>query len=262
MGVPIIFGFIPVGIAFAIAARGAGFSILETCLMSLSVFAGASQMMAVGMYAEAAGIAAIIIATLVINLRHVIMSTCVMQRMDKGVPLYQRLLLSFGITDETFAVFTGAGERHTSPAFFFGLSLVAYSSWNVGTLMGALGADLLPDILTLAFGVALYAMFISMLTPGLRGNLRLAILVILTALFNSGLSMLIDATWSLVISTLLGAIVGVFFVDLTGGGTDGEKKESDVVTDEAIEIGVTANKIRNGGVATNEIKEGNLDAQT
>lgn len=261
MGVPIIFGFIPVGIAFAIAARGAGFSILETCLMSLSVFAGASQMMAVGMYAEAAGIAAIIIATLVINLRHVIMSTCVMQRMDRGVPLYQRLLLSFGITDETFAVFTGSGERHTSPAFFLGLSLVAYSSWNVGTLMGALGADLLPDILTLAFGVALYAMFISMLTPGLRGNLRLAILVILTALFNSGLSMLIDATWALVISTLLGAAVGVFFVDLPGDGSDGERKERNGAANEMTGSEAASDKTRGDRVENDEIKEGDTDAQ-
>ena len=55
--VPVIFGFIPVGIAYAIMARQAGFDIFETCFMSVAVFAGASQMMAVGMYAQGAGLA-------------------------------------------------------------------------------------------------------------------------------------------------------------------------------------------------------------
>ena len=54
--VPVIFGFIPVGIAYALMARQAGFDIFETCFMSVAVFAGASQMMAVGMYAQGAGL--------------------------------------------------------------------------------------------------------------------------------------------------------------------------------------------------------------
>ena len=57
-GIPVLLGFIPVGIAYAIMARQAGFDILETCFMSVAVFAGASQMMAVGMYAQGAGLAA------------------------------------------------------------------------------------------------------------------------------------------------------------------------------------------------------------
>ena len=79
-GVPVVLGFLPVGIAFAIMARQAGFSILETCTMSVTVFAGASQMMAVGMHAQGAGLAAIIFTTFILNLRHVIMSTCVGKR--------------------------------------------------------------------------------------------------------------------------------------------------------------------------------------
>ena len=51
-GIPVLLGFIPVGIAYAIMARQAGFDIFETCFMSVAVFAGASQMMAVGMYAQ------------------------------------------------------------------------------------------------------------------------------------------------------------------------------------------------------------------
>lgn len=83
--VPVILGFVPVGIAYAIMARQAGFSVFETIFMSVTVFAGVSQMMAVGMYAQGAGIIAVILATFILNLRHLIMSTCVINRMKHVV---------------------------------------------------------------------------------------------------------------------------------------------------------------------------------
>ncbi len=217
-GVPVILGFVPVGIAFAIMARQAGLSIAETSLMSVTVFAGASQMMAAGMYARGAGIAAIIFATFILNLRHVIMSTCVFNRM-KDCSTAARLPLSFGVTDESFAIFTTERGENCTPWFFFGLILSTYLSWNAGTLMGALVADLLPAMLSASLGISLYAMFIGLLVPNLRGNLRLTILVVLTALCNFLLSLVMDGSWAMILSTLLGAGVGVFFVDL------GEKKE-------------------------------------
>lgn len=212
-GIPVIFGIVPVGIAYAIAARHAGLTILETCLMSLTVFAGASQMMAVEMWGASAGIAAIVLATFILNLRHMIMSTCVMVRMSK-VPVWARVLGAFGVTDESFAVFTSQKEDMCTPAYFFGLITVTYSSWNLGTFLGALGADFLPDILTLSFGVALYAMFIAIIMPDLTRNGRLALLVAFTALLNWGLSLVMDASWAMIISTLLGSFFGVFFVEL------------------------------------------------
>lgn len=51
-GLPVVLGYIPVGIAYAVMARQAGFSVAETCGMSLLVFAGAAEMMSVGMYAQ------------------------------------------------------------------------------------------------------------------------------------------------------------------------------------------------------------------
>ena len=101
-GIPVILGFVPVGIAYAIMARQAGLTIAQTCGMSAMVFAGASQMMAVGMYAQGAGIFAMVLATFILNLRHLIMSTCVMNRMKDGGTA-ARLLSAFGITDEGFA---------------------------------------------------------------------------------------------------------------------------------------------------------------
>ena len=212
-GIPVVLGFIPVGIAYAIMAREAGLGILHTSLMSLTVFAGASQMMAAGMYAQGAGFVAIVLATFILNLRHVIMSTCVFNRM-KGAKTATRLPLSFGVTDESFAIFTTVKEAHCTPFFFFGLILSTWGAWNVGTLIGAVLSDFLPPILTAALGISLYAMFLGLLLPNLRGNLRLALLVLLTALCNYLLSQFLDPSWALVISTLACALLGVFFVDL------------------------------------------------
>ena len=213
--VPVIFGFIPVGIAYAIMARQAGFDIFETCFMSIAVFAGASQMMAVGMYAQGAGLAAIILATFLLNLRHVIMSTCVMNKMHPA-PKPAKIAAAFGVTDESFAIFSTEKQEHCTLSFFLGLVTVTYLSWNLGTLIGAVTSDFLPPLLTASLGIALYAMFIGLLFPGLSGNGRLVLLVLLTAVCNTLLCLVIPQSWALIVSTLLCAFAGVFFVDLGG----------------------------------------------
>ena len=213
--VPVIFGFIPVGIAYAIMARQAGFDIFETCFMSIAVFAGASQMMAVGMYAQGAGLTAIILATFLLNLRHVIMSTCVMNKMHPA-PKPAKIAAAFGVTDESFAIFSTEKQERCTLSFFLGLITVTYLSWNLGTLIGAVTSDFLPPLLTASLGIALYAMFIGLLFPGLSGNGRLCLLVLLTAVCNTLLCLVIPQSWALIVSTLLCAFAGVFFVNIGG----------------------------------------------
>lgn len=229
-GLPVIFGFIPVGIAYAIMARQAGLSVLQTCSMSLAVFAGASQIMAVGMYAQGASVIAMIVATFILNLRHVIMSTCVAERMPR-LGLWQRLLAGFGVTDESFAIYTTVKKERCTVWFFFGLITVTYSSWNVGTLIGALASNFLPDILTASFGIALYAMFIGLLVPNLTGNWRLGVLVALTAACNTLLNLFMDQSWSLIVATLLCSFIGVFFVDLKEGEPEATDEDGEVRID-------------------------------
>ena len=190
--------------------------------MSVAVFAGASQMMSTGMYAQGAGLIAMIITTFIVNLRHLIMSTCVMNRMKEGsLPL--RLLAAFGVTDESFAIFTTEKEEHRSVFFFLGLITITYTSWICGSAIGALVNDFLPAVVSASFGIALYALFIAILMPGLKGNLRLAILVVITALVNMVLSRFISSGWALIASTLICAGAGVFFVDLGEEGTENEQ---------------------------------------
>lgn len=210
---PVILGFIPVGIAYAIMARQAGFSVWQTCAMSVCVFAGASQMMAVGMYMQGASVIAMIVATFILNLRHLIMSICVANRMkDEKTPA--KPLIAFGVTDESFAIFTTVKKEKCTAAYFLGLVVISYAAWVVGSAIGAVASDFLPALLTASLGIALYAMFIGLLVPHLTKNWRLAVLVVLTAVCNTVLNQLMDSSWALIVSTLVCAFVGVFFVDL------------------------------------------------
>ena len=130
-----------------------------------------------------------------------------------------RLLAAFGVTDESFAVFTTGGNSR-SVLFFLGISLSIYLSWNLGSLLGALAMDLMPPVLTASLDISLYAMFVSLLMPELPGNGRLALLVLLTALCSALLSQVLASSWALIVSTLLCAWIGTFFVELKEARND------------------------------------------
>ncbi len=211
--VPVIMGFIPIAIAFAIMARQAGMTVAHTTMMSAGVLAGAAQMMAAGMVGQGASVITIVIATFILNLRHLIMSTCVMAKM-KPCSVWLRLLASFGVTDESFAIFTTESEENSGIMFFLGLITGTYSSWVIGSFVGAVFSALLPEIVSMSLGIALYAMFIGLLLPSLTGNFRLLLLAVLTAVCNSILCTFMASSWALIVSTLLCAFIGVFFVEL------------------------------------------------
>lgn len=218
---PVILGVVPVALAYAILADQAGWNAVETISMSLFVLAGSSQIMAVGMYAYGASPITIILATFILNLRHLIMSTCVLNQIRKS-PVGLKLLAAYGVTDETFALFTTADEEKRTIFYFFGLITSVCSPWIIGTIVGTVVSDFLPVILTASLGIALYAMFIGLLLPNLTHNKQLAALVILTALCNTLLSRYIASSWALILSTLICAAVGANFVDLKG-----EKENTD-----------------------------------
>lgn len=212
-GFPVFFGYLPASFAYALAASRVGLSLWETVLMSLLVYAGASQMMAVGMIGEGASPVTIVIATFIVNLRHFIMSTCVFNRMDKA-SLFGKSIAAFGVTDEGFAVFMGGRNKPSSLAYFFGIFLVTYGSWVSGSFLGGVAVTVLPKLVSDSLGIALYAVFVALLVPSVKKNLRLLILVMGTGGLNALLRQFISGSWALILATLLAALIGVYFVDL------------------------------------------------
>lgn len=210
-GAPITIGVFPVGIAFAILARECGCSTLEIILLSGLVFAGASQIMAVGMLAQGAAIPVIIIATFLLNLRHLIMSSYVMSKL-KDTKIGMKMLLAFSITDESFVLFSATEEEDKSALFLLGLNSVIYVSWVVATILGCLASDALPPLVSDSLGIAFYAAFIGILIPNIKKNLRIGVLVITTVIINTLLSKVLPSSIAIILSTLLGAGIGMQFI--------------------------------------------------
>ncbi|MCR5085691.1 MAG: AzlC family ABC transporter permease [Succinivibrionaceae bacterium] len=219
MGVPVVFGYVPVGIAFGVSALEVGYTPTEAVLMSVLVYSGAGQILGLAMTAQGAGLLAIAIGTFLINFRYFIMSMCVFRRLPNE-RLSLRLWLSFYITDETFAIFTTAEERIARLPLILGLVALTYLSWILGAWLGVEAHALLPGSVTLALGIALYALFIALVAPGCRGNWRIFLLVLLTAVLNTGLSRWLDLSWAVVISTLSAAALGGLFIGDGEGGKD------------------------------------------
>lgn len=209
--VPVFFGFLPVAITFAIMSMGVGLNAAETVGMSVFVFAGASQIMAVGMIGGGAGMISIILATFVLNLRHVIMSTCVFRKIRiKGIVL--KLVGALAVTDEGFALVTTEDDSKCDKYFMLGIITVTYLSWVSGTVIGVVASNILPKIIADSFAIALYALFIALIVPDVKKNIRLFITVMLTALINILLCIFIESSWAIIISTLVGAALGTFIV--------------------------------------------------
>ena len=210
--IPVFFGFLPVAITFAIMSVGAGLTPLETVCMSIFVFAGASQIMAVGMVGAGASAISIILATFVLNLRHVIMSTCVFRRVKIKNALL-KLVGALSITDEGFALITTEDEERCDVPFMLGIITVTYLSWIFGTVVGALASNVLPRIVADSFGIALYALFLALIVPSVKKSASLLLTVAITAVINCVLCVFLASSWAIIISTLSGALIGTFITE-------------------------------------------------
>lgn len=213
-GGPVAIGYIPIAIAFGALALKANMSVGEAIAMSFIVFAGASQFMAASMLLAGAGAAQIILATFFVNMRHLIMSMAVNERL-KGVPKLQKAGLAFGVTDESFALITLQGSQQDEPlsaAYAAGLMGVAYLSWAAGTAIGALGAQAIPATVSTGMTVGLYAMFIGLLVPHMRKSMRISLIAIASMLLNSALNSFMEPGWAIVSATVLAALLGVFIL--------------------------------------------------
>jgi len=209
---PIAAGSNTVAIRFGQPANAAQVPVEVAQGMSLLVFAGAAQFMAVQMIVTGAGTIQIIMATFILNLRHLLMSASLAERMEDQVTFGQRVLIAFGITDETFAVSTLRPEQLTA-SFVLAVNIVAFSAWNLGTIVGLVAASGLPEAVRQSLGIALYAMFIGLLVPaGLKWRKGLVI-ASLAAVINSlflwlpGLNAL-GTSWGVVIATIIAAGLG------------------------------------------------------
>ena len=206
-GLPICFGYISVSMAFGLTAVKSGLPIWSAILISLTnltsagQFAGANLLLAQSSYIE------LMITTFIINIRYFLMSLSVSQKVEKEFGLKERLIASFGVTDEVFAVSMQRRSELTFP-YMLGLILTPILGWTGGTIIGAVATSLLPASLTDAMGIALYGMFIAIIVPPAREHKSVLIAVVLAIVASYAFTYVpmlsaLSGGWAVIIITVV-----------------------------------------------------------
>lgn len=208
-GLPVFLGYFSISIAFGLLSLSSGFSLYEAILMSMIVFAGASQFMAVQMAASGAGTVEIVISTLLVNLRHIIMSSSIKEKIASGpIPPF---VIAFGVTDETFSL--GSLKKGTLPnRYFFGIEFVSWSGWVLGTVVGVLFGGIIPPLVSTSLGIGLYAMFVVLLVLGVGRSFRALIVALISGGINTLLQHLGLAGGLSIVCAMLGGAFAALFI--------------------------------------------------
>ncbi len=182
-GLPIGLGYISVAFAFGIMATGYGLSVAEAVLISAFNVTSAGQLAAVPIIASHGGFIELALTQLIINLRYALMSVSLSQKSDRTVRIRDRFFISFGNTDEVFAV-ASSKQGRVGRAYLYGLIIMPILGWTLGTLLGAVLGNVLPDIINSALGIAIYAMLIAVVLPKAREDGSCALLVLLSVVLS------------------------------------------------------------------------------
>ncbi|ABF46249.1 Branched-chain amino acid permease, AzlC-like protein [Deinococcus geothermalis DSM 11300] len=209
---PLWLGLVPFAVAYAVTARAAGLGIGETQLMSLTVFAGASQFAAAGLFASGTSALGIVATTFLLNARHVLYGLSLARQVPLTRP--QRVLAAQFLTDEAYGVAVVNGARvpgSLSFGFLLGAELSLYAVWNVATFGGALAGGVLPDPAALGVGVVFPLAFLGLLVPLLVD--RQALLVAFASGVGAwGLSRVLPGGLVVLLAGVGGALLGAWLV--------------------------------------------------
>lgn len=175
-GIPICLGYFAVSFALGIAGRGVGMNAVQAFVMSLTMVASAGQFAAITLIGAGAGIIEMITTTVVVNLRYLLMSCSLTQKLSPETKLLHRLALSYCMTDEIFGLSISV-DGFLRPVYTYGITVISVSGWCLGTVLGVIAGNILPALVTNALGVAMYGMFLAIIIPPAKENHFLGALV-------------------------------------------------------------------------------------
>ena len=216
-GLPIGLGYLAVSFSLGIAARSAGLTAAQGFLVSLLCNASAGEYVGFTIIAAGASYIEMAIATFIANMRYLLMSCALSQRMAPGTSLLHRLVVGFDITDEVFGI-TISRPGYVNPVYTYGAMVTSIPFWATGTALGVIAGNLLPVRLVSAFSVALYGMFLAVIIPPARKDkIIMAIVPICFAAsfaaaklipFLSGLA---DGTRTIILTVIIAAAAALLF---------------------------------------------------
>ncbi|HOA81433.1 MAG TPA: AzlC family ABC transporter permease [Defluviitaleaceae bacterium] len=163
-GIPIALGYFPVSFTFGLIAVNGGIPVWLTIFISFSNLTSAGQFAGTNLIIANVPFIEIALTTFVINIRYMLMSLSLSQKIKANMPMLHRCIIAFGITDETFAV-ASLEKKELTFSYMIGLIVGPFAGWVLGTATGAMVCSVLPEQVQSAMGIALYAMFIALVIP-------------------------------------------------------------------------------------------------
>jgi len=206
---PLVIGTTPFAIIFGTLAVSAGLPPLAAMALSIFVFAGSAQFIAINLLSGGAALPVIWLTTFIINLRHALYSAT-LQPVARDWPLPWRALTAFWLTDECFAVFERRlqtdGETNALP-YYIGAALFFYTNWVCWTAVGALLRNQIPGLAALGLDFAMIATFAAMVAPQLKKSTPVC--VALAAGSVAWFAHALPYKLGLILAALIGVLVGV-----------------------------------------------------
>ncbi|HOA00268.1 AzlC family ABC transporter permease [Ruminococcus sp.] len=212
-GIPICLGYLSVSFGFGIlAVSKAGLSVFQASIISASNLTSAGQKAGIDVIAAGGTIIEMILLQLTINIRYSLMALSLSQKLDKRFTTPHRLMASYGITDEIFAV-CSAQKAPLTPAYMYGMILIAAVGWVTGTALGAAAGELLPLSVSKAMEIVLYGMFIAIIIPPAKKQhsvlFVIAMAAALSVVFRYCLPMVSDG-FAIIISAVAASAAAAF----------------------------------------------------
>ena len=181
-GLPIGLGYLSVSFAFGAQCTGSGLTVLQALLISMTNLTSAGQLaglqVMVTQTALLSGLIEMALTQFIINLRYALMGLSLSQKLGPTMNTARRMFFSFANTDEIFAVAASQPEK-LHHHYLYGLMVMPYIGWSLGTLLGAAAGEILPEFITNALGIAIYGMFIAIVIPPARKEKAVAVVALI-----------------------------------------------------------------------------------
>ena len=218
-GFPVCLGYFSVSVAFGMTAVLSGMPLWAAVLISLTNLTSAGQFAGTNLLIAGGTMAELAVTTLIIKIRYFLMSHSVSQKVERQMSIPKRLAVSFGITDEIFAVSMQHPGALTG-ADMAGLILTPVLGWTGGTLAGAAATSVMPEALSNALVIALYGMFIAIIIPPARER-KSVLFTVLLAVAGSLLFAYVpqlqhfSGGWSVIVITVAVSAVAAWLFPIT-----------------------------------------------
>ena len=217
-GLPIGLGYLSVSFAFGMQCVGGGLTVLQALLISMTNLTSAGQLAGLQVMLAGSSLIEMAMTQFIINLRYALMGLSLSQKLGPTMSTPRRMFFAFANTDGIFAVASSQPER-LHHHYLYGLMLMPYIGWSLGTFLGAAAGAVLPEFVCNALGIAIYGMFLAIILPPARKEKPVRIVVLIAIAVSLAFNYLplldrVSGGFVVIICAVIAASIGAVLVPI------------------------------------------------